>query len=321
MNMQIRPQDLPEIRAEVAAWHALHGADYFTSCIKEGVQTAYRADLSNTAEGVRLASAEAERLETAELFWVSREMTELCVAAARSMPAWSLQTEDLPAPAGLIYFEGLPEFRPEFPTTAMTWSPCPADVASQALKGPGLWLSCYVGQDWFVQHEEIDLSSLRIPMAPLIYDGESIAAYGEREPGDLAFATDDGDKVVEIDDQSLIGRCSSLVLVKAAWLLMRQELASDSTVEPDRAARKRLRRQGADVAVRTRVIELRRPKTSSATSESDREYHHQWIVRGHWRQQWHPKRQVHRPVWIAPHVKGPEGAPLIGGEKVYALKR
>jgi hypothetical protein len=69
------------------------------------------------------------------------------------------------------------------------------------------------------------------------------------------------------------------------------------------------------------VIELRRPKTSSGPGDGDREYHHQWIVRGHWRQQWHPKRQVHRPVWIAPHIKGPEGAPLIGGEKVYALKR
>jgi len=24
-------------------------------------------------------------------------------------------------------------------------------------------------------------------------------------------------------------------------------------------------------------------------------------------------------VWIAPYVKGPEGAPLLGGEKVYAV--
>lgn len=321
MSMQIRPQDLPELRTEVTAWHKQHGAEYFTSCIREGVQTAYMPGLSDTAEGARLATAETERLAKAELFWVSREMTELCVAAARSMPAWSLQSEDLPAPAGLIYFDGLPDFRPEFPTTAMAWAPCPTEVASYALKGPGLWLSCYVGQDWFVQHEEIDLSSVRIPLAPLVYDGESIAAFGEREPGDTAFATDDGDKVVEMDDESLIKRCSSLVLVKAACLLMRQDLADASTVEPDRATRKRLRRQGADEDVRTRVIELRRPKSSGAPGDSDREYHHQWIVRGHWRQQWHPKRQLHRPVWIAPHIKGPEGAPLIGGEKVYALKR
>ena len=102
---------------------------------------------------------------------------------------------------------------------------------------------------------------------------------------------------------------------------MQQPLADSSTVEPDRAARKRLHRAGQEPAP-VRVIELRRSRnTASGHGESDREYHHRWITRGHWRQHWYPKRQVHRPVWIAPHIKGPEGAPLIGGEKVYALKR
>ena len=115
-------------------------------------------------------------------------------------------------------------------------------------------------------------------------------------------------------------RKSWLNILKAAWLLMQQPLANVTEVEPDRAVRKRLRRAGAKPAT-VRVIELRRPKGGGSPGDGDREYHHQWIVRGHWRQQWHPKRQVHRPVWIAPHIKGPEGAPLIGGEKVYALKR
>lgn len=318
--MSVRPQDMPELRAEMVAWNQRHGAEYFTSCIRAGVQTAYRPNLSDDAEGARLANSEAKRLAETELFWVSREMTELCVAAARSMPAWSLQPEDLPATSGFIYFDGLPAFRPEFPTTAMAWGLCPPDVASYALKGPGLWLSHYVGQEWLVAHEEIDLRSVRMPLAPLVYDGESIAAFGEREPGDVAFIQSDGDQIAEVDDQALIKKCSSLVVVKAACLLMQQEIAAASSVELDRAARKRLRRQGVDETARTRVINLRRPSNSGGGG-SDREFRHQWIVRGHWRQHWYPKRQVHRPVWIAPHIKGPEGAPLIGGEKVYALKR
>jgi hypothetical protein len=100
---------------------------------------------------------------------------------------------------------------------------------------------------------------------------------------------------------------------------MQQTLAQTTEVHVDRAARKRLRRLGQEPTP-VRVIELRRP-AHSGSGDGSREFHHQWIVRGHWRQQWYPAREVHRPVWIAPHIKGPEGAPLIGGEKVYAWKR
>ncbi|MGJ5831382.1 hypothetical protein [Streptomyces ossamyceticus] len=317
--MNIRPQDLPELRAEVLTWQRQHGAQYFTACLRAGAQTSYQPHLTTAEEGTQLAQAEAARLTEAELFWVAPEMTELTVAAARSMPTWSLEPEDLPAPCGLIYFDGLPTARPEFPTTAMAWGPCPPEMATDALKNSGLWLSCYVARDWIEGRDELDLSHMRIPLGPLVYDGESIAAYGEREAGDIAFMSDAG-QIVEVDDQTFINRCSSLVVLKAASLLMRQELAETKAIEVDRAARKRLHRAGHEPAP-TRVIELRRPKTTGGSGDSDREYHHQWIVRGHWRQQWHPKRQVHRPVWIAPHIKGPEGAPLIGGEKVYALKR
>ena len=108
-------------------------------------------------------------------------------------------------------------------------------------------------------------------------------------------------------------------LVRASWLLMQQPLALSSEVEPDRRAQKRLRRAGYEPKP-VRVIELRRP-VHGGSGDGSREFHHQWIVRGHWRQQWYPAREVHRPVWIAPHIKGPEGAPLLGGEKVYAWKR
>jgi hypothetical protein len=108
--------------------------------------------------------------------------------------------------------------------------------------------------------------------------------------------------------------------MRAAWLLMQQPLAEIEDIEPDRATRKRLRRFGQEPAP-VLLIGLRRPKSAADRGDGAREYQHQWIVRGHWRQQWYPKRQVHRPVWIAPHIKGPEGAPMIGGEKVNVWKR
>lgn len=318
--MTIRAVDMPETRAEIAAWNREHGPSYFAACVAEGAQTVYTDHHTAQAAGTWFADHEAGLLSQAELFWVARDMTELCVAAARSMPAWSLAPEDLPAPSGMVFFEGLPDFR-DFPTTAMAWGPCPPSVVqATGLKGAGLWISVYVSAEWIAVKEELDTGNLKMPLPPLLYDGETICAYGEREEGDLGFTTEDGFDVVHIENDTLISRASSIVVLKAAWLLMQQELAEGTILPADRATRKRLRRAGQDDNAPTRVIQLRRHRHQGAGG-GGREYHHAWVVRGHWRQHWYPKRQVHRPVWIAPHIKGPEGAPLLGGEKVYVLKR
>jgi hypothetical protein len=317
MSMQIRPQDMPEVRAELTTWNTTQGPGYFTACVAKGQQTVYHDAPNAEAAGHWFANTEDDRLAKAELFYVTREMTELVVAAARSMPTWSLAPEDLPAPRGLIYFDGLTDFR-NLPTTAMTWGPCPQAVVDWCgLKSSGLWLSHYVDAG--------DLAHVftrkGISAPPLLYGSESLCAFGEQESGNVSFYRDpDTRDVIESNTQDLIGRVGSLVVAKAAWLLMQQGIAECVDVSPDRAARKRLARAGHQPRP-VRVIELRRPKTTSTHGDSDRQYHHRWITRGHWRQQWYPARQVHRPVWIAPHIKGPEGAPLIGGEKVYALKR
>jgi hypothetical protein len=319
--VNIRPQDLPELRSELTAWNNEHGTAYFTGLVAAGHQAVHHDATTPEEAGRWIAATDTERLAEAGLFFVTREMTELVVTAAQTMPEWSLAPEDLPTPYGLIYLDGLSELR-DFPTNAMSWGPCPQEVIdARGLRDAGLWLSHYV--------DMTDLPSLRdsftrngMPAPRLLYTGESMCAFGSHEPGNVSFYRDPETRdIVEATPQDLIKRVASLAVVKTAWLLMQQPLAADTEVQPDRAVRKRLRRAGHEPAP-VRVIELRRPKTSnSPDSETHREYHHQWIVRGHWRQQWHPKRQVHRPVWIAPHIKGPEGAPLIGGEKVYTLKR
>ncbi len=52
---------------------------------------------------------------------------------------------------------------------------------------------------------------------------------------------------------------------------------------------------------------------------ADVEYKNRWWVRGHFRAQWYPSKKAHKVIWIAPHMKGPEGAPIL--EKVYAVRR
>lgn len=51
------------------------------------------------------------------------------------------------------------------------------------------------------------------------------------------------------------------------------------------------------------------------------EWNHRWIVRGHWRNQWYPSTQVHRPKYVPSYVKGPEDKPLIVHDKIFSVDR
>jgi hypothetical protein len=238
-----------------------------------------------------------------QLFYVTEEMYELAEAAAESLPAFTLLPEDVPSDFGFAYLA--PGTRP----TGGSLSPIAA--VEWAVTAMGVRLNFYCDTEAMIAH-----MTARGACTP------DQAAYQRNAMGRLSPMQ--AEAIIHFGHEPLdhvsIGDERFIRTIRAMWLLMQQPLAREEQAAPDRAARKRLRRAGHEPAP-VRVIELRRPKTTSGTGDSDREYHHQWIVRGHWRQQWHPKRQVHRPVWIAPHIKGPEGAPLIGGEKVYALKR
>jgi hypothetical protein len=88
-----------------------------------------------------------------------------------------------------------------------------------------------------------------------------------------------------------------------------------ATVSPrlvgNRQARKRFAKQlGHEPLVR--VVELRRREYQQHDEAHDAsvEYSCQWLVRGHWRQQYFPASGEHRPLWIAPHIKGDPSKPL-----------
>ncbi|MEU1273039.1 hypothetical protein [Streptomyces sp. NPDC005799] len=318
--MTIRPQDLPEIRADVLHWHLQHGPAFFDICIRAGKMDIRPAGPTHEAAAY-LAKAEADRIMRADLYWIDAHMAELAMTAAESLPEFTLMPEDLPSPHGLMVFEKpvytYIEDGRQTHLTAVAWGP----FNYENFPYGGTWISWYSDRETNLEAEanvgslgNTEKRIMRAALPALSYDQEEVYPFS---PAPLPARTSRGQ---EAQPFSLDGRYRTSELLRVSWLLMQQPLADVSEVEPDRAARKRLRRAGREPAM-VRIIGLRRPKSSTDHGNSDREYHHQWVVRGHWRQQWHPKREVHRPVWIAPHIKGPEGAPLIGGEKVYALKR
>ena len=100
-------------------------------------------------------------------------------------------------------------------------------------------------------------------------------------------------------------------VVGACLALLQQEVLCYERQTADRHTRRRLAHSGWSDPPLVNVVRLRRRATGQGTSEvSDVEWTCQWLVRGHWRQQWHPSVKHHEVRWISPHVKGPPDKPL-----------
>ena len=305
--MTARAVDLPELRAEALLHQAATGT-IMRSWAEAAHPTLLPGDPARSSEFARrMWRREIERLGSADLYFVSSEMTQLASIAAHNVPAFQLGVADLPSRNGLIVFEGGLPGGMKFDdgsiadTQAVLWS---SDSS-------GIYVTGYLDRDLLLERARASGAAeaeRRLLAAPRLYV----------MPTASFTCPFDSDSWVQLDRGTAIW--SLFPQLVTVWLLMQQPLARVDETVPDRAARKRLRRVGQESAP-VRVIRLRRPERGEAGGSSDREYHHQWIVRGHWRQQWYPSREVHRPVWIAPHVKGPEGAPLLGGEKVHAWVR
>lgn len=302
------------------------GPTMFTAAIKSGKQPIRPSGDRETA-GRLLAKDEARRLAAAELFWVDEQMTDLVLGSAGSMPSYNLLPEDLPSRAGLIVFakpiQRMPahdDFADSIYVRAAAWGPITGESPWD------LWISWYTDTalNWGTVDPKRLALAFGVPLSKvgalptwrqmglpaLSYENEHQVCFSEK-PIPLVSATT-GEVVDGFD--------YPYKELATAWTLMQQPITRSTPTPCDRSTRRRLERENIK-ADPVRVITLRRTRPADEHTNADRDYHHQWIVRGHWRQQWYPSREVHRPIWIAPHVKGPEGAPLLGGEKVYAWRR
>lgn len=101
-----------------------------------------------------------------------------------------------------------------------------------------------------------------------------------------------------------------LKFVFATWAFLDQRIAIEEHATADRSARRRAER--LDIEPVVHVVRLRKSeaRTHNSDDSHDVEWSCQWLVRGHWRNQWHPRMQRHAPVWILPHIKGPADMPL-----------
>lgn len=215
--------------------------------------------------------------------------------AADSLPeTWSLNHDLLlEIPNGFLWMKGLWERECIRPVLGVWWSPW------EYTPGQPDAVSSVVRFD--------DGRTTGLSMAY----GLGPSRDGLQETSVQSFTVSFGDTLTQLSEQGVTGFGLSLLRLVATLL----EFTAQHIVQPesqiaDRPARRRYERRWHREPPPIQVVRLRAVDHGSMGEHGSPSYHVRWLVRGHWRNQWHPRLRQHHPRWIAPHVKGPEGAPL-----------
>lgn len=268
-----------------------------------------------------LVHAAATYLTECDPMYVSADLTELVDYAAdhTSYKPEPLVVTDLITPHGFAYFSkplyvtdtrGL-----QMPFRAIQWNP----TVRKTAPGPGI----------------------DVALDGQMYDGVVITLYAHRGDGD---PLDDGHRYSDISiggsdlameyvttlrfgqDSEVFEKDDSirdmLAHVKVFFRLCQQTIAVPRHERVARPTWKRAKATWKEIK-EVVVFTLRRAKNAAQYEGDEREvqWSHRWMVNGHWRNQWYPSTKTHNQIWIAPYVKGPDGAPLILKRRAFELIR
>lgn len=258
---------------------------------------------ASLAESIEAMTTETEVLRSAQLFWVSRNMTEAVVSAAATLPEWTPAVA-APAPAGLL-----------------CWAR-PAGVCNFAQAGG---VSTEVAWDalwWFTRADGVMQLT---PASRLTKAPELLAPYNVTSPLWSAQTVVLDPRAPRTEEFSGSPEAHQFVsILGAAWLLMGQPSFTDTRTVSAQTAERRTAGQERPTQMVT-LIDINRPPASKHNggqgNAGDGTYDHRWWVRGYWRSQpYGPKNSQRRPQWIDPHIKGPDGTPLKTRDKVHVLR-
>ena len=237
---------------------------------------------------MRRAWGSGDALAASPCWWVSADMEELAVAASDGVP------EDVvpgTLTGFLVFARPLPteltgDAHP--PVRAVQWS------AAESRRGDERGLSVALG--YFTSDRDALRSAGvlgRLPLAPIAVRGDGPTGVGD--------------------------------VMRAVWALSSEERVCDVREAGAWPAAKG--GPGPDPMARTvKVLVLREPPRGagdgSGSGEPRGRYSHRFVVCGHWRHQpCGPGHSERRLRWVAPFVKGPEGAPLVERETVRVWRR
>jgi len=265
----------------------------------------------------RIDVLESTLLDGAPYYW-SPPLCDLLEEVARDLPThWKPHPDAFPTPAGFFYF-ARPYPRPlavSGPNGAIPFEALPPSVQAMAdpsgtipteLRGLS-WLQFSGDAAWVSAWMQTATNPVTLPEYLWLWRYDLSIAEHDAKLGTSPFARG----VVDI-----------LRLLASGLTLLEQRILVTARTMGTRPIRRRAAAAGQPPPV-VDVVTLRRTmQVHHGTGEDAPEWSCQWIVRGHWRDHWHPKLQEHRPRWILPHVKGPEDKPLRApSTKLFAVTR
>ncbi len=106
----------------------------------------------------------------------------------------------------------------------------------------------------------------------------------------------------------------------AFWAFCEQRLLVPEAPMVPRQVRRRLTREGGDIS-KIKIVTLRRLYNPTTNKHQKMDHDHRWMVRGFWRNQWYPRQQRHRTIWIHPYIKGPEDKPIVKKQTIFKVRR
>lgn len=309
-------QDLPDLRVRMTEFMRDHGTAWmpfmFQCLAPEG------EDLPTTNEVRAFVRSGHQALRNGTLFYVGDDLAD--IALHSGVPTDTpFMPYDLPTKQGVVYYDHHCSSHNDEVDEVVGGNKCGMAIAWNVHDEPAedrphgyADVFVFLHRDEFRQAMERRfgvgvLGEMYDRLQPAYILIDVMSLIFSPDGSELQFWAMTEDQLIYL--RSLIATCH----------LMRQQLAETSTNEPPRSIRRRHERAGLQPP-EIRVIRLRRSHRREETGESRRDWRHRWIVRGHWRNQWYPSIQAHRPKWIESYPKGPTEAPLLGGEKVYVVK-
>ena len=241
----------------------------------------------------------------AELYWVTKPMTELALDAALDIPDWTMATAR-PSPSGLLVWGG----------SVLPAVPVLEEGQAQLAKAQdGDWTIRPLGVMWMPAQDST--SDVQVV---LLGPGKPMGSSSPLLPVWTCTVPLWGSPVAYEDMPEATG---VLALLGASWHLM---------MEPKVALQKPLAQPRKDAVAATRdgvsssditVVDLRaiRHVDAAPGESSGRHLTVRHYVRGHWRRQWKPSSATHEPRFIAPYIKGPSSAPLKVTDRVMVWRR
>lgn len=260
-------------------------------------------------------------LAAADLYFITDDMFQTVQAASQQLRDYTFSPEELPSENGLLIWEG------SIGTghVGISWTRLGGNV-----KITCLMMKADIAATMVDPRTGAPVKNAKIPgPAPVGQDVSLLMGANMEVKADSAFR-----KNAVLADRTNFksGGFSSdemkqmLRLMMSLFLIMRQTIVVETEVYVPRGTARWIERMDPNLLGATRYCTLRHKSMNAERvgkhEGAGRVFRHQWVSRGHWRDQPYPSKGTIERIWIPMSIKGPDGAPLLDPSKlVNILKR